>query len=103
MSSTAFFRMYLPTAPRLQVIRHASSKLDKRVVQQRHTAFNRGRHAHLILLHQQLDEICLLIGVQHSAQQRSAGVRVPVAQIGCRKDDSVIECSAFCSAAENAE
>ena len=42
--------------------------LDQLVIQKRHPALDRCRHAHLILLHQQFYEIGLQVGMAHAIQ-----------------------------------
>src|SRR5262245_7416009 len=45
---------FRPPSTQLHATGHADNMLDQPVVQKRHAAFDRRRHAHLILFHQQL-------------------------------------------------
>ena len=49
--------------------------LDQLVVQEGHAALDRRGHAHLVLLHQQLDQVCLEIGVAHPVVPSSPAPR----------------------------
>ena len=55
---------------------HASGRrrgeLHELVIEERHAALDRGRHAHLVLLHQQLDQVGLDVGVEQPVEQRAA-------------------------------
>ena len=51
-------------AAQLEPIRKPRGELDKHVIEKRHAALDRGRHAHLVLLHQELDEVRLDVGMQ---------------------------------------
>ena len=44
------------------------------MVEKWHAAFDRCRHAHVVLLHQKLDEIGLDVGVEQALKQRSGGL-----------------------------
>ena len=50
-------------------------ELDELVIEERHAALDRRRHAHLVLLHQQLDQVGLHVGVEQAIEQRAAAVR----------------------------
>ena len=50
-------------------------ELHELVIEKRHAAFDRCRHAHLVLLHQQLDEICLDVGIEQPIEQRPRPAR----------------------------
>jgi len=54
--------------------RNCRSKFDKYMVQKRHAALNRGRHAHLILLHQQFNKVSLYIRIQQPVQEIARGM-----------------------------
>ena len=45
------------------------------MIEKRHATLDRRRHAHLILLHQQLDQVRLDIRVQKAVEQRAVAVR----------------------------
>ena len=62
--------MYLPSPPRS--FRRSGTRVgefDELVIEKRHAAFDGGGHAHLVLLHEQLDQVGLLVGVEHAGQQ----------------------------------
>src|SRR2546422_5298804 len=56
--------------------------LDELVVQIRHPALDRGCHAHLILFHQELDQICLEIRVAHPLERSAGGFLVTAKPLG---------------------
>ena len=62
-------------AAQLEAARQRGHVLDQRVVQEGHAALDRRRHAHLVLLHQQLDEIGLEVGVAHPLERVPARPR----------------------------
>ena len=70
----------LGIAADLEPVGNAHGELDEGVIEKRYAAFDGGGHAHLVLLHQQLDEISLLVGIEHAAEEGRIGVSVPVAQ-----------------------
>ena len=45
------------------------------MVEERYAALDRTRHAHLVLFHEQLDEVRLLVGIKHA---RKIGARAGV-------------------------
>ena len=49
--------------------------LDELVVQERHPALHRRRHTHLVLFHQQLDEVGFEIGVAHPSRGAARHLR----------------------------
>jgi hypothetical protein len=55
-------------AAKLESIGQAGGEFDKHVIEKRHPAFNRRGHAHLVLLHQQLDEVRLDVGVEEPSE-----------------------------------
>ena len=59
----------------LQPGRQRRGELDELVIEERHPALDRRRHAHLVLLHQQLDQVGLEVGVEQAVEQRAAAVR----------------------------
>ena len=61
-------------ARQLPVVRQAGAELHELVIEERHAAFDRRSHAHLVLLHQQLDEVRLDVGVQQAIEQGAAAV-----------------------------
>jgi hypothetical protein len=48
---------------------HRRDELDQLVIEERHAALDRCRHAHLVLLHQQFDQVSLDVGVEHPVEQ----------------------------------
>src|ERR1700736_1513012 len=70
--------VFLRAAMYLQLIGNAASKFDKGMIEKRDAAFNRSRHAHLILFHQQFDQVSLLIGVEHAGENRIVRMSVPI-------------------------
>src|SRR5581483_8155091 len=64
----------------LKVIGNRYSEFDKRVIEKGHAALNRAGHAHLVLLHEQLDQVGFLIRVEHARERCQGGPLVPVAQ-----------------------
>src|SRR5215467_3321380 len=82
-SATAFFNMYLAWRPRiLSSSGTCAANSTKGMIEERHAALNRCRHAHLILLHEQLHQIGLLIGEQHSRQRTRRRLLLPAIEIG---------------------
>ena len=70
-------------AGQLAVAPAACRELDEHVIEERHAALDRRRHAHLVLLHQQLDEVGLHVGVEQAVEQRPASAgRVEAAERG---------------------
>ena len=59
----------------LHARRQRRGELDELVIEEGHAALDRGRHAHLVLLHQQLDEIRLQVRVEQPIEHRAAAVR----------------------------
>src|SRR5438552_342434 len=51
------------------------------MIEEWHPALDRAGHTHLILLHQKLDQVRLLIGIQHSRQRRYVRPRLPIATV----------------------
>ena len=89
----------------LHVLGDAGGELDELVIEERNAAFDGGGHAHLVLLHEQFDQIGLLVGEEHAGQRREAGFRIPVAaevRVGRSGGQRSVK-SARCSAAEKAE
>src|SRR5262249_50916204 len=64
--------------------RNRRGVLDEDVVEKGHTAFDRRRHAHLVLLHQQLDEVRLQVRMAHALEPppRTLGVAAEAFCIG---------------------
>ena len=64
-------RMYFVVLPR-SFIRSGRLHVNstKLVIQERHAALDRRRHAHLVLLHQQFMQIGLDVGVEQPIEQR---------------------------------
>ena len=58
--------------------------LDELVVQKRHPTLDRCGHAHLILLHQELDQVRLDIRVAHPLQRAAGGLLVGAQSLGVR-------------------
>src|SRR5215831_3341051 len=82
-SATAFFNMYLAWRPRiLSSSGTCAANSTKGMIEERHAALNRCRHADLILLHEQLHQIGLLIGEQHSRQRTRRRPLLPAIEIG---------------------
>src|SRR5258708_930283 len=71
----------LSRAPNLQTIRHAHREFDELVIEKRHAALDGTGHAHLVLLHEKLDEVGLLIRVQHAWDGGRLRPGVPVAHV----------------------
>ena len=64
-------RMRLVVKPReLAARRQRRRELHQHVIEERHAALDRRRHAHLVLLHQQLDQIRLDVRVEQAIEQR---------------------------------
>ena len=63
-------------AAQLETARDRRRVFDELVVEVRDPAFDRGRHAHLILFHQQLDQIRLEVGVAHPFEGTAGGLLV---------------------------
>ena len=67
----------------LHVLGNARGELDELVIEKRHAAFDGGGHAHLVLLHEQFDEVGLLVGVEHAGQRGEIGFGIPdAAEVG---------------------
>ena len=62
-------------ARQLPLVGQRRGELDQLVIEERHAALDRRRHAHLVLLHQQLDQVGLDVGVEQPIEQRAAAVR----------------------------
>ena len=60
---------------------HLRGELDERVIEEGDAAFDGASHAHLILLHEQFDEIGFLIGVEQTRQRIGSAALVAVAQV----------------------
>ena len=58
-------------ARQLPLVGQRRRELDQLVIEERHAAFDRRRHAHLVLLHQQLDQVGLDVGVEQPIEQRA--------------------------------
>ena len=54
----------------------------KLVVQKGNAALDGAGHAHLVLLHEQLDQIGLLVRIQHAGKQAGMRLGIPVVQVG---------------------
>ena len=52
------------------------------MIEKRDAAFDGAGHAHLVLLHEQLDEVGFLVRVQHAGEQGGLRLGVPVVQEG---------------------
>jgi len=61
----------------LEFPRNAYGKFRQSVIEEWHTAFDRRSHAHVVLLHEQFDQISLDVGVKQTAQQVTGRV-VPI-------------------------
>src|SRR5712675_1369470 len=48
---------------------YSRGKFHKWMVEKWNAAFNRGGHTHLVLLHQQLDQVAVDIGIEQAMQQ----------------------------------
>ena len=65
------------------VLGNARGKLDELVIQKGHAAFNTGGHAHLVLLHEQFDQVGLLVGEEKTGKGRESRFGIPVlAEVG---------------------
>src|SRR5437016_14527566 len=54
--------------------RNGRSKFDQYMVQKGNTALNRSRHAHLVLLHQQFNQVSFYIGIKQTrSEERRVG------------------------------
>src|SRR5262249_47031731 len=65
----------------------AHGKLDQFMIQKRHTAFDGCSHAHVVLFHQQLDEVSLDVGVKQPLQHSACSL-FPVLKdllVGCAR------------------
>jgi len=60
------------------VRRNARGKLDELVVQKGHAAFNTGCHAHLVLLHEQFDQVSFLVGEKKTGEGREFRFGIPI-------------------------
>ena len=58
-------------SPQFEPAWHRGNVLDETVVEKWHSAFNRGGHAHLVLLHQQFLQIGLQIDAAHALEHGS--------------------------------
>ena len=68
--------MYFCVPPAdLEPVRNASGEFHECVIEKRHAALDGAGHAHLVLLHQQFDQVGLLVGVEHAREQRGAAAR----------------------------
>src|SRR5579871_2332429 len=59
--------------PYLVLRRNLCGEFNERVIKKRYTALDRRCHAHLILLHQQFDEIAVQIRVEQTMHQIARG------------------------------
>ena len=59
-----FQNVLLRASANLEPIGNSRGEFHQRVIEKWNAAFDGGRHAHLILLHEQLDEIGFLVGVE---------------------------------------
>ncbi len=59
----------------LPLVRHRRGELDELVIEERDAALDRRGHAHLVLLHEQFDQIRLHVRVEQARQQAGAGWR----------------------------
>jgi len=78
----------------LMVARDIGGELDQNVIEEGYTAFDRGRHTHVVLLHQQLDQVGFDVGIEQ-ALEHVAGGTIPVFEhmrIGCTRSEL---CSGF--------
>src|ERR1019366_684560 len=68
------------------VLGDARGKLDELVIEEGDAAFDAGGHAHLVLFHKELDEICLLVGEEEAGESGEMGFGIPVlAKAGVRR------------------
>ncbi len=79
-------------ARKLEAWGQLSGELDEDVVEERHTTLDRRGHAHLVLLHQEFDEIRFDVRVQHAIEERAGPCgpverfeRSPVGRVGARE------------------
>src|SRR5262249_7714820 len=63
-------------APELEAAGHRGDALDEHVVEEGYPALDRGGHAHLVLLHQELDEVGLQIRAAHPIEVTAGRRRV---------------------------
>ena len=90
-------------AAQLEAIGQARGELDEHVIEEGHAAFDRGRHAHLILFHQQLDEVRLHVRVEQAPEHAARAVHLAeVAErrgvrIGAAQAAGVISSRCICS------
>ena len=61
--------------------------LDELVIQIGHATLHRGGHAHLILLHQELDHVSLEISLAHAVQRSPGGLPVVAKPFGVGVSD----------------
>ena len=61
----------------LHFARNSGRELDQHMIEKRHPAFDGRGHAHVVLLHEQFDQISLDVGVEQPLQHLARGV-VPV-------------------------
>src|SRR5437870_1512706 len=71
-----------PPPAELEATRHRRDPVDKPMIEERHPTFDGRRHAHLILLHQQLDEVRLQIRVTHPLECSAGSLRVAPQLLG---------------------
>src|ERR1700678_282607 len=67
-ADSGFQNVLLLSAANLQPIGNSGRELHQLMVEKRHAALHRSGHAHLILLHEQLDEVRFLVGVQRARE-----------------------------------
>ena len=59
-----FEHVFLNRSADLHAVRNAGRKFDKFVIEEGYAAFDGAGHAHLILLHQKLDQVRFLIRIE---------------------------------------
>ena len=64
--------LFAGKAVELEAPGNAGRKLNQHVIEKRNAALDGGRHAHVVLLHQQLDQISLDIRIKQALQHFSA-------------------------------
>src|SRR5579862_9865811 len=84
-----FEDVLLRAAADLKPVGNLRGELDERVVEKRHAALDGRSHAHLVLLHEQLDEVSFLVGIERAREWRTGRVSVPMGHVALKAGASI--------------
>ena len=56
---------------------NTGGEFDELVIQEGDAAFDAGGHAHLVLFHEEFDEVSLLVGEEEAGQRGEIGFGIP--------------------------